>query len=271
MKTWIVALACIACPSALSLAQTAKPSVTLNDKAVLRGQRAMSVDIQLGDRSEERVIREQVAATLKQLGIKTLPAGQPPIFRLDVDSELITSSGASSFVFHNIMTEFVMRVADPADMKKTFLAPTWRARRAELFRVLGSETLSAHVETALGTFSRAYREANPDIFPPLPRFQSTNVAGLHAADGKMVVVVGAIARIDKRNEGWYLYLEAPSNVFVLVHPGPFLDDLFRMELRGERVVGTRIAATGQVRSFGDRGVRIDLPFLRDRDAVEIVR
>ena len=112
-------------------AQTTKP-VTMTDDP-LAGRRAMSVEMRLGDRSEEKVIREELDATLRGLGIQVLPAGQLPIFKLEIDSELIESSTRAAnnidYMFHNIAMEFVIRVADASDPRKTFQAPIWRNRR----------------------------------------------------------------------------------------------------------------------------------------------
>jgi hypothetical protein len=70
-------------------------------------------------------------------------------------------------VFHNIALEFVVRVTDASDPRKTFQAPTWRNRRNVLFPVGSSQRLWVNVSTELGKFSEAYRKANASL--PLPK------------------------------------------------------------------------------------------------------
>jgi hypothetical protein len=137
----------------------------------LAGRRAMSVEMRLDDRSDEKVIREELNAMLKGLGIQVLPSGQLPIFRLEIDSEFISSStNAASNIdyrFHNIAMEFVIRVTDANDPRKTFQAPTWRNRRTVLFPAGSSQQLWVNVRTELGKFAAAYRKANAAL--PLPK------------------------------------------------------------------------------------------------------
>jgi hypothetical protein len=150
-------------------AQTGTP-VTMTDDP-LAGRRAMSVEMRVADRSQEKVIREELNAMLKNLGIQVLPPGQLPIFRLEIDSEFISSStnAASNidYMFHNIVMEFVVRVTDASDPRKTFQAPIWRNRRTVLFPAGSSQQLWANAKTELSKFAAAYRKSNAGV--PLPK------------------------------------------------------------------------------------------------------
>ncbi|MEZ5289503.1 MAG: hypothetical protein R2745_00330 [Vicinamibacterales bacterium] len=61
--------------------------VTTGDADALKGRRAMAIEIRLTDGSEARAIRADVATFIEGLGIRQLPAGQLPVFRLDIDSQ----------------------------------------------------------------------------------------------------------------------------------------------------------------------------------------
>jgi hypothetical protein len=148
-------------------AQTTRP-VTMTDDP-LAGHRAMSIEMRLVDRSEEKVIREELEATLRGLGIQVLPAGRLPIFRLDIDSGVLESSTRrnNDYEFHHITLEFVIRVADASDPRKTFQAPIWQNRRTVLFPVESSQQLWVNVRTELRRFAEAYRTTNAAL--PLPK------------------------------------------------------------------------------------------------------
>lgn len=167
-------------------AQTTKP-VTMTDDPLV-GRRAMSVEMRVGDRSEEKVIREELDATLRGLGIQVLPAGQLPIFRLEIDSGVLESSTRrnNDYEFHHILLEFVIRVADASDPRKTFQAPIWQNRRTVLFPVESSQQLWVNVRTELRKFAEAYRKANAALPLPKPvRFLQDACTNWAEKDGPM--------------------------------------------------------------------------------------
>jgi hypothetical protein len=169
-------------------AQTARP-VTMTDDP-LAGRRAMSVEMRVADRSQEKVIREELNAMLKNLGIQVLAPGQLPIFRLEIDSESISSStnAASNidYMFHNISMEFAVRVTDASDSRKTFEAPIWRNRRTVLFPAGSSQQLWVNVRTELRKFDEAYRKANAALPLPKPvRFLEDACTNWAEKDGPM--------------------------------------------------------------------------------------
>lgn len=170
----------------LSFAQTTKPMTMTDDP--LAGHRAMSVDLRLEDRSEEKVIREELEATLRGLAIQLLPAGRLPIFRLDIESGVLESSTSrnNDYEFHHITLEFVIRVADASDPRKTFQAPIWQNRRTVLFPVESSQQLWLNVRTELRKFAETYRKANAALPLPKPvRFLQDACTNWAEKDGPM--------------------------------------------------------------------------------------
>jgi hypothetical protein len=226
-------------------AQTAKP-VTMTDIDTLAGHRAMSLDIRSGDKSIEREVRAHVDARMQELGIKVLPPGQLPVFRVELDAELISSERTPIYTFYNVVAEFVVPVADPRDTTKTFLSPSWRSRHAALVGPGNFQPVPVPLLQATGDFAAAYKKANATVFAltraPLRQLKITDKQGLLAAVGQQVVVTGTVTSVERINlngDGMHLYLDNSKEFYVVVMPAIFAE--VAKKLGGDAVVGKTIA------------------------------